>query len=181
MEEVHFVQIAPPAQSLSVSEELQPCEISDGAGWTMLAGNPLGKNQLDVTSRHRNLQLRMQDFFWRVRGVHHELDRLRRRRVCGRLRLALLRERGKRAQAQHEQGRAFAENRHSDVVLRIGRTKIKEAGDGRQEPGVSTTKDTKDHKVIAISRSRVGCAPHSNYIWLDLRAPSCPLWLFLLL
>ena len=95
---VHLVQIAPPLQPLPVGKELHAGQVSDWSGRPMFAGNPFGKNQLHLARGHRNLQLRMQDFFRRVRGIDHELDGLCWRARSG-LRLSLLRECGKRDQA----------------------------------------------------------------------------------
>src|SRR5262249_41779121 len=101
-EGVHLVQIAPPRQALAFGVELKAGEVSDGAGGSVLARNPLGIEERQRAGFDGNLHRRVQEFLRGPAGIHGNLDRGGGRRSSGNF--GLLRERGSSAYSHGKRG-----------------------------------------------------------------------------
>src|SRR5262249_43507359 len=124
---VHVVEIAPPSEALAFGVELKAGEISDGAGGSVLARNPLGIVERERTGFDRNLQGRMQEFLRGTAGVHGNLDRGG--SGCGSGNFALLSECGSSAQGHGKRGTTSEEGWHNRVLSVKRGTRLKKGSE----------------------------------------------------
>jgi len=85
VEREHVDVVPPPCQSSSVRSKDQACEVVDGTGWPVLAGNPFGIDECQRTGLDRDGKTRVNDLARGIGQIDGNFDcviSLRHKRSC---------------------------------------------------------------------------------------------------